>query len=53
MEKCKICGEKTEVIFNIDFKAVHICEGCATAIFLQQAKWYAQQEQKNSSIKNK
>ena len=42
MKKCKVCGEKTEVVFNIDFKATPICEGCATAIFLQQAKWYAE-----------
>lgn len=42
MKKCKICGDKTTVIFGIDFKAVPICEGCATSIFLQQAKWYAE-----------
>ena len=39
--KCKVCGEKTNVVFNIDFTATPICEGCATAIFLQQANWYA------------
>lgn len=42
MKKCKVCGNKTEVVFNIGFKATPICEGCATAIFLQQAKWYAE-----------
>ena len=42
MKKCKVCGDKTEVVFNIDFKALPICEECATAIFLQQAKWYAE-----------
>jgi len=43
MGKCKICDEKTNSIFNIDFKAVHICESCAVRIFLQQAHWYAKQ----------
>lgn len=40
-EKCKLCEEETENRFNIDFKAVPICEGCATAVFIQQAMWYA------------
>jgi len=40
-KKCKVCGSKTKVVFNIDFKATPICEPCATAIFLQQANWYA------------
>jgi NAD-dependent SIR2 family protein deacetylase len=43
-KKCKICGEETEVGFNIDFKLVPICEGCAKAIFLQQAIWYGEQK---------
>lgn len=38
MNKCKVCNDKTEVVFNIDFKPTPICEGCATAIFIQQAK---------------
>lgn len=42
MEKCKVCGDDTEVVFNIDFKATPVCECCATVIFLQQAKWYAE-----------
>ncbi len=41
MKKCKVCGDETEVVFNIDFKATPICESCATRIFLQQAEWYA------------
>lgn len=40
IEKCKICGEPTKVIFNINFEAIPICENCATRIFLQQAQWY-------------
>lgn len=40
-EECKLCGTQTENRFNIDFKAVPVCEGCATTIFLQQAQWYA------------
>lgn len=38
--KCKVCGDETEVIFNIKFKAVNICESCARSIFIQQADWY-------------
>lgn len=41
MPKCKVCAVKTEVVFNINLKKVAICEACATAIFLQQARWYA------------
>lgn len=46
MKKCKICGDKTEVVFNIEFKAVPVCEGCAEAIFLQQSEWYVQEIRK-------
>jgi protein-arginine kinase activator protein McsA len=52
MKKCKVCGNKTEVVFNIDFKAKPICEGCATAIFLQQAKWYAETQGQKLPIHN-
>jgi len=44
MKKCKICEEKTEVVFNIGFKVIPICEKCATDIFIQQAIWYTRQE---------
>jgi hypothetical protein len=44
MKKCKVCGAKTKVVFNINFKATPICEDCATSIFLQQAKWYAEMQ---------
>ena len=52
MKKCKVCGDKTEVVFNIDFKATPICEGCASAIFLQQAKWYAETQGQKLPIHN-
>lgn len=42
MQKCKLCGDKTQSVFNIDFKAVPICEPCAEAVYLQQATWYVQ-----------
>ena len=42
MGKCKVCGNDTEVVFNIKFKATPVCESCATSIFLQQAKWYVE-----------
>lgn len=47
MKKCKVCGKKTEVVFNINFKATPICESCATSIFLQQSQWYAKTKGKN------
>ena len=49
MKKCKICGDKTTTVFGIRFKAVPVCESCATSIFLQQAKWYT--EPKTSDTK--
>lgn len=52
-QKCKICGEKTTVGFNIDFKLVPICESCATTIFLQQATWYAKNVVLTSEIECK
>jgi len=36
MKKCKVCGKKTEVGFNINFKLVPICESCANQITHQQ-----------------
>lgn len=41
MKKCKVCGDKTKVVFNIQLRATPICENCANAIFLQQAKSWA------------
>lgn len=43
MKKCKVCGDPTDVSFNIGFKKTPICENCAISIFLQQAKWYTEQ----------
>jgi len=42
MKKCKICNDKTDVCFNIRFVKTPICENCASAIFMQQAKWYVE-----------
>jgi hypothetical protein len=36
---CRVCGEETKTVFNINFKAVGICNDCSSAIFLQEAKW--------------
>lgn len=53
MNTCKLCGYKTESVFNIRLKAVHICEDCARSIFIQQAKWYAiDQDKELKNIKN-
>lgn len=53
MGKCKICKEETSNIFNIDFDAVHICEYCATRIFIQQAQWYVDEFNKEPNNKTK
>ena len=39
--ECKICGEKTQVQFNINKRLVPVCKNCSTSIFLQQSKLYA------------
>jgi hypothetical protein len=49
MKNCKICDDKTEVGFNINFEMIPICEKCATSIFLQQAKWYTTHQEKQSN----
>ena len=33
---CKVCEQPTEIVFNINLKAVPICESCARAITVQQ-----------------
>lgn len=44
--KCKMCSTKTNVGFNINLTLVPVCEDCATAIFIQQANFYAHQKNK-------
>lgn len=34
--KCLLCDKETDVIYNIGFTAVRVCESCANAITLQQ-----------------
>jgi len=52
MKKCKLCGDKTKVVFNINWKPVPICEGCVGSIFIQQARWYVETHgQKDGSWK--
>lgn len=43
MEKCRVCEEPTKVYFNINLKAVPICESCATSIAMQQVSWWGTQ----------
>lgn len=52
MEKCKVCGEETDVVFNIDFEAISVCEWCARAITIQQVAWFVDQEYKHYPPKN-
>lgn len=37
-QKCKVCAKQTPVVFNINFKAVPVCESCANQITLQQVQ---------------
>lgn len=41
---CKLCGEPTMSVYNINLKAVPICDGCGNAIFMQQATWLGKNE---------
>lgn len=40
-KQCKLCGEKTSTVFNLNFKAVSVCDKCADSIMVQQSQWYA------------
>lgn len=33
---CKVCEKPTEVVYNINLKAVFICESCARQISYQE-----------------
>ena len=33
---CRLCGERTPIVFNIRFKAVSVCQACAIAITRQE-----------------
>jgi len=35
-QECRLCGEQTNVVFNINFTAVPICDECALAITKQE-----------------
>ena len=37
-QPCHICGKETDVLFNIDFRSIPICESCANSIALQQVQ---------------
>lgn len=49
MKVCKICGEPTNVAFNISLDATPICEDCARRIFIQQAMWYIKERDVNKA----
>lgn len=36
--KCVLCGNKTDTVFNINLKPVFICDSCAALITLQNVK---------------
>lgn len=33
--RCRVCNKETNVVFNINFKAVAVCESCANKITMQ------------------
>ena len=35
---CKVCDSPTDVIFNINFKQVSICDSCADRITVQHVQ---------------
>ena len=50
---CRVCGDETKTVFNIQLKAVPVCEHCANNIFMQQASWLGQENFKNLKNENK
>ena len=50
-EPCKICDSDTFTGFNIKMKLIPICEDCANSIFLQQARWYVDLQEKPEALK--
>lgn len=36
---CKVCGDKTNNLFNINLSAEPICEKCVVSIIKQQLEW--------------
>lgn len=47
-EKCKICGKKTKQVFNIELKAIKICEDCERSIVKQSIVYtYSNPQQSN------
>jgi hypothetical protein len=57
MSECKLCGKETNIVFNIKFKAVPICDYCAltitnqnvTALCLEKVQILAQEKSKEPS----
>lgn len=43
-QRCIICERATRAVFNLAFKAVPICESCASTIAAQQVQWWASQK---------
>ena len=45
MNNCKLCERETDVIFNIGFKKINICDNCALLITKQEvASWAISKE---------
>ena len=39
-QRCVVCQAiETQTVFNINFRAVPICQSCSRTIFLQEATW--------------
>jgi len=50
---CKICKTLTNMVVNIQFKAVHICDHCTLSIFHQQAMFMTDSELKRIGKRKK
>lgn len=46
--QCKLCEKPTQFTYNINFKAVPICEECALAITKQEVITWVSRKEKDS-----
>lgn len=50
--KCKVCGEKTPMVVNINFKATPVCQNCCDNITLQNVRWLVDNQMDHESFKS-
>ena len=47
-KQCKLCEKPTQFTYNINFKAVPVCEECALAITKQEVITWVSRKEKDS-----